>query len=211
MDLLDRYRLFDTSLVSDALDAHGHDGVIQGLAPAHPDFVAVGRANPMRFERVEGGRREAATNFPYAMLDRLAADEVFVIDGVDDCSAWGGNASKLAAAAGLAGVVVDGGYRDVPDLRAEGLPVFGATPTPQTGQRRVTVEGVGEAVEIRGVTVEPGDVVVADATGVVVVPADEAEAVADTAEATLGEELLLEAKIDAGASVADLRDDAHEF
>jgi regulator of RNase E activity RraA len=211
MDLLARYRLFDTSLVSDALDDHGFDGVIQGLAPAHTDFTAVGRARPMRFERVGGGRREEATNFPYAMLERLAADEVFVIDGVDDCSAWGGNASKLAAAAGLAGVVVDGGYRDVPDLRTEDLPVFGATPTPQTGQRRVRVESVGDPIEVRGVTVEAGDVVVADATGVVVVPQAEAAAVADTAEATLGEERLLEAKIDAGATVADLRDDAHEF
>jgi 4-hydroxy-4-methyl-2-oxoglutarate aldolase len=75
----------------------------------------------------------------------------------------------------------------------------------------VRVESVGDPIEVRGVTVEAGDVVVADATGVVVVPQAEAAAVADTAEATLGEERLLEAKIDAGAAVADLRDDAHEF
>jgi regulator of RNase E activity RraA len=210
MDLLARYRLFDTSLVSDALDSHGIDGVIQGLAPAHPDFAAVGRARPMRFERVENPSGEA-TNFPYAMLERLAPDDVFVIDGVEDCSAWGGNASELAAAADLAGVVVDGGFRDVPDLRDAGLPVFGATPTPQTGQRRVRVESVDEPIAVRGVTVDPDDVVVADATGVVVVPAAEAEAVADTAESALAEELLLEEKIGAGASVADLRGDDHEF
>jgi regulator of RNase E activity RraA len=210
MDLLARYRSFDTSLLSDALDDHGLDGVIRGLEPADPGFVAVGRARPMRFERV-GDPDGTATNFPYAMLERLAPDDVFVVDGVEDCSAWGGNASRLADAAGLSGVVVDGGYRDVPDVRDAGVPVFGSTPTPRTGQRRVRVESVDDPVEIRGVTVAPGDVVVADATGVVVVPADDAEAVADTAEAALAEELLLAEKIAAGASVADLRGDDHEF
>jgi regulator of RNase E activity RraA len=210
MDLLARYRLFDTSVVSDALDDYGIDGVIQGLAPANPAFTAVGRARPMRFERVDDPDG-TATNFPYAMLERLASDDVFVVDGVEDCSAWGGNASELAAAAGLAGVVVDGGYRDVPDVRESSVPVFGATPTPRTGQRRVRVESVDDPVEIRGVGVEPDDVVVADATGVVVVPSGVAADVADAAEAALAEELLLEEKIAAGASVADLRGDAHEF
>lgn len=208
MDLLARYRTFDTSVVSDALDQHGIDGVVRGLEPAHSDFTAVGRARPLRFERANG---DEGTNFPYAMLEALAPDRVFVIDGVDDASAWGGNASKLAAGAGLAGVVVDGGFRDVPDVREVGVPVFGATRTPTTGQGRVRVAGVDEPVTVRGVTVAPGDVVVADATGVVVVPEGEAVAVADTAEGILGEELLLERKIDAGATVADLRDDDHEF
>ena len=203
------FRLFDTSIVSDALDDHGIDGVITGIEPAHTSQRAVGRAYTMRFERVD---EPGETNFPFAMLHELAADRVLAIDGVGpDLSCWGGNASRLAANAGVSGVVVNGGYRDVPEIREGGFPVFARGPTPKTGQRRVTVEGVGEPIEVDGVTVAPGDVIVADATGVVVVPADEAAAVAETAESILGEELLLEAKIDAGATVADLERDGHAF
>ena len=209
MELLARYRTFDTGIVADALDEHGIDGVVQGLTPASLDHAAVGRARPMRFERVESV--EEGTNFPYAMLSELAADRVFVVDAADDASAWGGNASKLAAQAGLAGVVVNGAFRDVTEVCDVGVPVFGATRTPKTGQGRLHVDAVDEPVTVRGGDVAPEDVVVADATGVVVVPADEADAVADTAERILGEELLLEEKIRAGATVSDLRDDAHEF
>ena len=206
----DTFEMFDSSIVSDALDRHGIDGVVNSVSPAHPDQTAVGRAHTLRFELAETTGED--TNFPYAMLNELLADRVLVIDGAGpEISCWGGNASRLAANAGVNGIVVDGGFRDVGEIRNGSFPVFGAAPTPRTGQRRVTIEAVGEPIEIDGVTVAPEDVVVADATGVVVVPADEAAAVADTAEAILEEELLVEAKIENGALVEDLQGDGHDF
>lgn len=208
--ITDVYRMFDTSIVSDALDEHGIDGVVTGISPAHSAQTAVGRAHTMRFERVAEPGSE--TNFPFAMLNELVADRVLVIDGAGpELSCWGGNASRLAANAGVNGIVVDGGYRDASDVSEASIPVFGRAPTPKTGQRRVTVEGIGEPVEIGGVTVAPDDLIVADATGVVVVPADETAAVAETAEEILAEELLLEEKIANGATVEDLQRDGHAF
>ena len=208
--ITDVYSMFDTSIVSDALDKHDIDGVITGLPPAAPDQTTGGRAHTMRFELVDDpGER---TNFPYAMLNELREDRVLVIDGVGpDISCWGGNASRLAENAGVAGMVIDGGYRDIPEIRDGSFPVFARQPTPKSGQRRLTVEAVGEPLEIDGVTVNPDDLVVADATGVVVVPAEKAAEVAETAEATLREELLVERKIETGATVADLQGDDHEF
>lgn len=222
-----------TSVVSDALDDHVPDGdrvpsasgraptgddgdgpnvgggVLAGRRPAHPDHRAVGRARPIAFERVDGGGR---TNFPYAMLDALAAGEVFVLDGVDGVSCWGGMASRLAAEAGLAGVVVArGGFRDVPEVREGSFPVFGAEQTPKTGQYRVEVASTDAPVTVDGVTVTPDDVVVADATGVVVVPGAVEDDVAATAVALLEAEADLEAAIDGGATIADLRADDREF
>lgn len=227
-----------TSVVSDALDAHvadadrdaddgdggtavgdeetadGNDGpagggVLAGRPPADPDHRAVGRARPVAFERADGGGR---TNFPYAMLEALAAGEVFVLDGVPGLSCWGGMASRLADGAGLAGVVVArGGYRDVPEIREASFPVFGSEPTPKTGQRRIEVGSTDAPVTVDGVAVAPGDVVVADATGVVVVPRAVEEAVAATAADLLAEERELEAAVEAGAAVADLRADDREF
>jgi len=210
-DVTDVFGMFDTSVVADALDDHGIDGVVRGIEPTVDDWHAVGRAHTMDFEVVENPGAEE-TNFPYAMLSELREDRLLVIDGTGpERSCWGGNASRLAANAGVEGVVIDGGYRDVPDIRDGSFPVFGRARTPRTSQRRVTVESVGEPVTVDGVEVAPGDVVVADATGVVVVPADDAAAVAETAEEILAEERLLEAKIDSGATVADLRADDHSF
>ncbi|THE64130.1 RraA family protein [Salinadaptatus halalkaliphilus] len=208
--ITDVYRSFGTSIVSDALDEHGIDGVITGLEPVHPSHAAVGRAHTLRLEAAPNPGTE--TNFPYAMLHELVADRVLVLDGGGPgLSCWGGNASQLAANAGVEGLVVDGGYRDVAEIRAGSFPVFGRAPTPKTGQKRLTVEEIGEPVTIGDVTVSPDDLLVADATGVVAVPADAVADVAETAEEILGEELLVESKIDGGATVADLERDAHEF
>lgn len=203
-DLLDQYRAFDTSVVSDALDDHDIDGVVDGISPAGGEPHAVGYARPVRLERARGGE---TTNFPHAMLSAMEPDDALVVSGVSPTiSCWGGNACRLAANAGVAGVVVDGGYRDVGEVRAGGFPLFGAASTPRSGQRRVRVAATDEPVTVDGVRVAPGDVVVADSTGVVVVPAEDAAAVADTAADLLAAERELEAAIDGGATVDDLRD-----
>lgn len=198
-----------TSVVSDALDEFGIDGVLTGLRPANPGHVAVGRARPVRFEPVSGGER---TNFPFAMLEAFAPDAVFVLAGVSpELSHWGGLASRLAANAGMAGVVVDGGYRDAPEIRAGSFPVFGRARTPKTGQRRLRIASVGEPVDVDGVTVAAEDVVVADATGVVVVPGDRAGAIAAAAREILESERELEEEVADGADVAALKADHEGF
>lgn len=208
-DLVDRFRGIDTSVVSDALDEHGIAGVVDGIDAARPSFAAAGRARPVRFERARG---DGATNFPFAMLEAMGTGDVLVLDGVSETvSCWGGRASQLAAGAGVAGVVVDGGYRDVPEIRDGSFPVFGAASTPRSGQGRMRVAATDAATTVRGVRVAPGDVVVADATGTVVVPADDAPAVAGTAADIASEEEALEAAIEGGATVADLRDEGREF
>lgn len=209
--LTDVFRLFDTAIVADAMDEHGLDGVLTGFETPAQSWTAVGRADTVRMEPAPDPGTEA-TNFPFAMLSELRADRVLVVSGTDPTvSCWGGNASRLAAAAGTSGVVVDGGYRDAPDVGEGAVPVFARARTPRSGQRRVTVAGAGNPVTVDGVEIAPDDVVVADGTGVVVVPADEARAVAATAEEILAEERLLEAKIANGATVADLQTDGHSF
>lgn len=209
-EVIETFRTADSSIVSDALDQYGIDGVATEIGAVDPSQAAVGRAHTLRFEPVsEPGSK---TNFPYALLEELRADRILAIDGVGpELSCWGGNACVLAERAGVEGVVVDGGYRDVPDIRSGTFPVFGRAPTPKTGQRRLTVEEVGGTIDIGGVAVSADDVIVADGTGVVVVPAERASEVAATVAEIHSEESVIEEKIDAGATVADLEDDDHEF
>lgn len=198
-----------TSVVSDALDDVGIDGVITGLSPVRAGASLVGRASPMQFERATGG---GTTNFPYAMLEELEEGRVFVIDSPrQDVSCWGGLAAALAGASGLHGVVINGGYRDVPALCESELPVFGAGPTPKTGQRRLRVASVDEGVEIQGISVSPDDVIVADATGIVVVPGDRDAEVAEAAAEILREDRDVEAAIADGATVSELHEADREF
>jgi regulator of RNase E activity RraA len=199
----------DTSLLSDAMDEHGLDGVLTGIPPAAPGHRALGRARPLRFERARG---EGTTNFPLAMLEVLAPDEVLVIRGVSPAiSCWGGQASTLAANAGVEGVVIDGGYRDVAEVRAGEFPVFGRQPTPRSGQRRVRVASTDEPVTVDGVRVAPGDAVLADATGVVVVPAEHEERVAETAADLLEAESDLAERVAAGEDLDSIREDHEQF
>jgi len=198
----------ETSTVSDALDEHGLEGVITGLEPAAPGHRAVGRARTIGMERSDA----EDTGFPFEMLGHIAAADVLVIAGVSpDISCWGGLASQLAANARMGGTIVDGGYRDVGEIRAGAYPVFGRQPTPKSGQGRIDVAAAGEPVTVGDTRVRPGDVVVADATGVVVVPADHEAAVAETAAAIRDRERERAAAVDDGATVADLRDEFDRF
>jgi len=208
-ELVERYRAATATVVSDALDAHGIDGVIGGIDPAHPEHVAVGRAIPVRMERVE---TDEHTNFPAALFEAFAPASVFVVSSpTDRLSCWGGLASRLADRAGMGGIVIDGGFRDVPEIRERDFGVFGADTTPRSGQKRLRVAAVGDPVEVDGVEVAAGDAVVGDATGVAVVPEADAPAVADTAEEILDTEAALDRKVADGYTAERLLEEYDGF
>jgi regulator of RNase E activity RraA len=98
------------------------------------------------------------------------AGDVVVVDAGGGLGAMvGGLIARLAVERGLAGFVVDGAVRDIDDLERLDLPVFARTVAPH----RATKEGpatLGETVRMGGLSVRPGDVVVADRDGVAVIP-----------------------------------------
>jgi regulator of RNase E activity RraA len=102
--------------------------------------------------------------------------DVIVIDGrgVMSRSMWGGQRSQLAAARGIRGAVIDGATRDTDESQAVGVPVFARAICPMGS----TAKGPGELnfpIACGGVPVHPGDIVVADAEGIVVIPWQDAE------------------------------------
>lgn len=208
-ELLDQFAEFDTPLVSDALDEAGIDGVLAGLPPVRPEYDAVGRARPIRIERVEDTDQ---VNFPSEMLTQFRADEFLVIaSGTDDLSCWGGMASRLAAREGVRAALIDGGFRDVPQIRRGSFPVFGRKPTPKTGQGRLRVVSTSDPVTIDDVEIHTDDVVVADATGVTVVPSGDAEVVLETARRIDDDESSLVSAIETGRGVAEIDDEFDHF
>jgi len=143
--------------------------------------VVVGWARVVRWECVSDIPEE-----PYAseirFLDSLSSGEVVVgtAEGLP-AALWGELFSAAAIARGARGAVIDGLIRDRERVSALGFPVFsiGARPTDSLG--RVSLVDTERSIEIRGVLVSDGDLVIADADGVVIVPSDVAEEVATVA------------------------------
>jgi regulator of RNase E activity RraA len=131
--------------------------------------MLVGRAMPVREEDCEG---EADFGLMFRALDGLKAGEVYICTGASPLYAlWGELMSTRARALGAAGAVVDGFHRDGKGIRAVGLPVFsaGSYAQDQRGRGRVA-DFRCEIAFANGTRVVPGDVIVGDDDGVLVIP-----------------------------------------
>jgi regulator of RNase E activity RraA len=96
--------------------------------------------------------------------------------GRTDVSSWGGIVSVGAAMRSIRGVITDGACRDVSQARELGFPVFARAQVPASARGRLRQKSAGGPILVGGVTVHPGDVVMADEDGVVVVPRERATA-----------------------------------
>ncbi|MER5884762.1 RraA family protein [Streptomyces sp. NPDC001941] len=124
----------------------------------------------------------------HAAIHRAAPGSVVVVESGDtDYALAGGNVCAVAQRRGIAGFVLDGVIRDLAEVRALGFPVYARGVIPVPGAK-AEVTPLNEPVRCGGVTVAPGDVVVADEEGVVAVPRDEAAAVLAAARAKLAKE-----------------------
>lgn len=136
--------------------------------------------------------------------------DVFVLaaGGVHDYACFGELSAHTLASRGAAGAVIDGAVRDVSGIRDSGLPVFARAVTPRNyhyplGQ---PYGSVNHPVVCAGVTIRPGDVVVASEDGSVVVPRELADVVADSAERIEAEEAQRREAIRAGGSPPGIED-----
>jgi 4-hydroxy-4-methyl-2-oxoglutarate aldolase len=124
------------------------------------------------------------------MIDSAKPGEVGVIvmEGTLDIAAMGNLMATAATARGMGGMVLDGALRDVWDVRRMGLTVFARSASPRTAVGQYATVARNVAVECAGVTVKPGDIIVADEDGVVVVPQERAEEVLKKAQEIDGRE-----------------------
>lgn len=169
----------DTPAVSDALDKLGIHGQVLGITPlTNYEKVTVGPAFTVRYV--------PASDPPESVgdyIDDVAEGDFILIDngGRTDCTVWGDIMTQYAGIRGVAGTVIDGVCRDVCRAIADEYPLFTAGRWMRTGKDRVEVGGVNEPIGIGKIHVNPRDIIVGDANGVVVVPRHRAREVAEVA------------------------------
>lgn len=166
-----RERLF-TAVLGDILDTQGYrrQFLPPTVRPLHPDMVLVGRAMPvLEADVFESGGDPFGLMF--RALDDLRPLEVYVVTGGSQRYAlWGELMTTAALARGAAGVVADGYIRDTRQVLQLGFPVFCHGSYAQDQRVRGKVIDFRVPVEIGGVRVEPGDLVMGDIDGVLVIP-----------------------------------------
>ena len=199
------------SAVSDALDEIGVHGQVaaSALMPTMPGVVIVGSAltlhNVVRVEDPMINVRARDNRMAEIEAHNLARPgDVLVIQGVADVSNMGGVGSQIGKRQGELGAVIDGGIRDVNHSRSVGYPIWATGRTPLTGKWRLETIQINGSVVICGVRVHPGDLVVADDTGVCFVPRERAAEVLAYARKKTDSEEAQCARVDAGVSVPEL-------
>lgn len=201
-----------TSTVADALDELNLAGQIVGsssLRPAIAGSVVVGPAVTLRNEpirsqtpMVERAIKGAVRLAEIEAHNLTEPGDVVVLEGVPGCSNMGGVSSEISKRQGAAGAIVQGGFRDVDHCREISYPVWASEFTPLTGKWRVETVEINGPVQIFGAQVSPGDLVVADGTGVCFVPAHAIKQVLKIAEARFAVEQARIKAIRAGEPLA---------
>jgi 4-hydroxy-4-methyl-2-oxoglutarate aldolase len=200
-----------TGIVSDVMDELGIPGVIGAsvLKPILAGARIVGPAltvrNIIQREHVyETARRHVNKMAEFEAHNLARPGDVVVIDGIPAISNMGGISAQTGKRQGEAGAIVFGGVRDIAHSRRVGYPVWATEVTPVTGKWRIETIEINGEIEVAGIRVAPGDIVLADDTGVCFIPRARASEVLELAKQKSAAEDAKCKAIDAGVPVADL-------
>lgn len=197
----ERFAAIYTAALVDVLDERGlRDRTLPPeLRPLAPDMRVAGPAFTVEGAPGDQADWDAAIRATLGMLGRVPAGHVAVYACHHRRSAHFGELSAVSLGSrGVAGCVIDGGCRDTRLIAEEGFPVFARFVTPEDSTWRWRVTATQVPITIGSVRVEPGDWVVGDEDGVVVVPAAVTEEVLAAAEAKAGTENQIRDAVRAG-------------
>ena len=165
-----------TSTLTQQLQTRGiTSSFLTGLAPLHPDLRMVGRARTLRYVAVREDflKAMAGPSAQQQAVESIEPGDVLVIEarGVPDAGTIGDTYAMRAFIRGAQGIVTDGAVRDAPAISALNKPVYSQGRHGSTLARRHMPFAVNEPITCAGVFIVPGDVIVGDGEGAVVIPA----------------------------------------
>jgi len=192
--LKEAFSMVSTPNVSDAMHKQG---AMQGIKPVVPGFHMVGRALTVR--TIDGDWAK-----PIEAIDEANKGEVIVVDVNGGKTAiWGELATWSAKLKGLAGVVIDGTVRDLDDIVKMDFPIFCRHIAPNAGEPKGFGE-IGAEIKCGGQTVRTGDWIIGDDSGVVVVPQEISQEIANRSLGVKETENRIREEIKSGGSLGSV-------
>jgi regulator of RNase E activity RraA len=174
--MIDAYRHVEAASVSDAIEQTLHEKryMSHRMQSIFPTKFA-GTALTVKLVKEENHDPNALSGMLKA-IDTGGPGAVYVMTVEDgaDIAGMGGLMGTAMFARGFAGAIIDGGVRDLPQLKKIGFPVYATGPVPSTSVSHYRFGGMNVPVVCDGVKVAPNDIIVADQDGVVVVPREKA-------------------------------------
>ena len=211
IDLITRLEKLDTCAVSDALDSLGVSGVADGIERRSTRQKIAGRVRTMQL----AAGKQPDSNAPHLgtrSIEEAGDTDVIVLEqrtGIN-AACWGGILSEATHHKHIRGVIVEGPARDIDEINETGLPVFSRSITPVAARGRIHEAAVNVSVDIGGVTVEPGDLVIADGSGVVFIPAAIAEEAVARAEQVAAKEKKMVEAVHENKTISEIMDSKYE-
>lgn len=201
-ELIEQFKAHDTPSVSDAMDRLGLTGGLLGIKAVVPGTRLCGQAFTVHYTAC-GQVHGTVGDF----LDDVEPGEVVVIDngGRLHCTVWGDIMSYYASSHQIAGTIIDGVCRDIPTIYDLKYPIFTKGTYMVTGKDRVYVDSINTPVSVSNVQVLPGDLILADDSGAVVIPYEHAEAVLKAAQEIEIKEQLIRDELKKGSSLKEAR------
>ena len=188
------FREVSSSNISDAMH---RKGAMRGILPINLGSKIVGRAVTVQTFAGDWAK-------PVEAIDLAGPGDVLVIyNGSNFIAPWGGLATLSCKIKGIEGAVIDGAVRDVDEIRAMNYPIFSSGITPNAGDPK----GMGEInseITCAGQAVKPGDYIVGDESGVVVIPKERAYEIARRAKEVQKTESRLYEEIRRGSTLSQV-------
>ena len=202
-----RFEKLSTTNVADAEDALGFKGATYGIRPMSESWgKVIGPAVTVKM--TAAGETPSKYHLGMMAIHSAKEGDVIIFDngGRLDTSCWGGILANGAKMKGVQGVVIDGACRDLDDCIDAGFPVYARGSVVATARGRIQEESTNEMIQFGGVQVRPGDIVMGDRSGVVIVPQEHVEEILKKAEALYKKEEDMVNELRAGIPILEVDD-----
>jgi len=193
-----------TTNISDAMDLLGIRGAVIGIRPMFECPKVVGRAVTIKI--TAAGMTKSKTHLGIEAIASAQPGDVIAIDNHGDVNnnCWGEVLACAAKVKGVSGVVVDGAARDLDACREMAFPVYARGAVPITARGRIMQEAFNCTIRLGDVPVHPGDVIVGDINGIVVIGHERLDDVVREAELLMAKEEQMKADLLAGMDVLEM-------
>lgn len=201
-ELIAAIKKMDTASISDAMDKLGIPCGLLGIQAVVGGNKICGEAFTVHYIPC-GVEKGTVGDF----IDDVKPGQVVVIDngGRTYCTVWGDIMTFTAKTKGIEGTVIDGVCRDVNGIEELGYGIYTKGKYMVTGKERVTVDAVNIPVAVSGVQVRPGDIILGDDSGALVIPKERAEEVLNIAKHIEEVEQQIIQEVKNGSSLKDAR------